>query len=362
MSPATRALRTSTLLLLSATMACADNATPTSNPSLLRAAATPILTPQNSGTTNRLIGISPVNDQVAWASGTGGTYAVTTDGGATWHAGVVPGQDNLQFRDVQAFSSKVAYLLSIGNGEFSRIFKTVDGGATWTRQFQGANPAAFYDCFAFWDKTHALVMGDAINGRFPVLRTSNGRNWSSIAEHLPVAQPGEAAFAASGTCVATQGSSNAWIATGGAATARVLATTDGGFSWNAYATPIFQGTASSGVISIAFRDASHGILGGGELALPDSSLPNFARSSDGGVTWTLGTNTIFAGPVYGLAYVPGLTTTVVATGPTGAAYSEDEGDTWTLLPGAADYWAVAFASPSAGWMVGSNGRILKVSF
>ena len=75
----------------------------------------PTLTPQDSGTTNGLIAVSPVNPQVVWASGRNGTFTVTTDGGDTWNAGVVPGAEALQFRDVQAFSARVAYLMSIGD-------------------------------------------------------------------------------------------------------------------------------------------------------------------------------------------------------------------------------------------------------
>jgi photosystem II stability/assembly factor-like uncharacterized protein len=74
----------------------------------------PTLTPQDSGTTNGLIAVWPVNPQVVWASGRAGTFTVTTDGGQTWRAGVVPGAEALQFRDVQAFSASVAYLMSIG--------------------------------------------------------------------------------------------------------------------------------------------------------------------------------------------------------------------------------------------------------
>src|SRR5262245_33119329 len=69
----------------------------------------PTLTPQDSRTTNGLISVWPVNPQVVWASGRNGTFTVTIDGGETWNAGVVPGAEALQFRDVQAFSASVAY-------------------------------------------------------------------------------------------------------------------------------------------------------------------------------------------------------------------------------------------------------------
>jgi len=86
-------------------------------------------------TTNGLIAVWPVNPQVVWASGRNGTFTVTTDGGETWNAGVVPGAEALQFRDVQAFSARVAYLMSIGNNPTDfRVYKTLDGGATWTIQ------------------------------------------------------------------------------------------------------------------------------------------------------------------------------------------------------------------------------------
>ena len=99
----------------------------------LRLIHQPTLTPQDSGTTNGLIAVSPVNRQVVWASGRNGTFTVTTDGGETWNAGVVPGAEALQFRDVQGFSARVAYLMSIGEHPTDfRVYKTLDGGAKWT--------------------------------------------------------------------------------------------------------------------------------------------------------------------------------------------------------------------------------------
>src|SRR5256884_4464142 len=136
----------------------------------------PTLTPQNSGTTNGLIAVWPVNPQVVWASGRAGTFTVTTDGGQTWNAGVVPGAEALQFRDVQAFSASVAYLMSIGTTgdptEF-RIYKTEDGGATWTTQFENQNPNAFYDGFAFWTPHRGLLQNDSVNIAFPDLGTTD---------------------------------------------------------------------------------------------------------------------------------------------------------------------------------------------
>jgi len=340
----------------------------------------PILTPQKSGTTQLLISVSPVNSRVVWAAGTGGTYVVTTDGGATWKAAVVPGAENLQFRDVQGVSDKVAYLMSIGNNTTDfRIYKTEDGGATWTIQFTNETANAFYDCFAFWTPKRGLAHSDSVNGVFPDLRTSDGSNWESIADHMPPALPGEASFAASGTCVAIQGGQNAWIATGGSTTARILATRDGGDTWNAYDTPLVS-SPSAGAISVAFRDPWRGIVGGGDLA--SNSSADAATSSDGGVTWTLTNKPPVDGSIFCLAYVHGtgqrgdvepsdqdFDHTVVITVETqpnfdsgSAAWTPDEGRTWFSLPAVSGYWAVAFASPKAGWFVGNNGQILKISF
>jgi photosystem II stability/assembly factor-like uncharacterized protein len=79
-------------------------------------------------------GLCAVGPNVAWVSGTKGTFARTTDGGKTWAVGTVPDAANLDFRDVAAFSEDTAYRLSAGPGEESRIYKTTDGGKTWKLQ------------------------------------------------------------------------------------------------------------------------------------------------------------------------------------------------------------------------------------
>ena len=332
----------------------------------------PVLTPQVSGTVNRLQAISPVTDRIAWASGLKGTYVVTVDGGASWRAGVVPGAETLQFRDVQGVSATEAYLLSAGVGTDSRIYKTEDGGATWALQFQAPDdPNFFYDCFAFWSPERGITMADGLNAaaRFPAIRTRDGETWQGIT--MPPAEPNEGAFAASGTCIATQGERRAWAVT---TNSRVLRTADGGDTWAAYRAPIAGGTGTAGVFTVAFRDARHGIIGGGDFTAA-TVLPNVARSSDSGKTWQLSTSAPVPGAIFGLAYAQragegegdnddedGRAPRVVVTGPGGTAWTADEGQTWSGFAGVTGYWAVAFASPRNGWLVGTQGRILKIQF
>jgi photosystem II stability/assembly factor-like uncharacterized protein len=321
----------------------------------------PTITRQTSGTSARLISVSPVDERIVWASGGGGTFLITTDGGKSWRAGVVPGAETLQFRDVEGVSAAVAYLLSIGPGPNSRIYKTSDGGQHWSLQFQNQNPKAFYDCFDFWDHDRGITFSDGADGRFPVISTTDGKRWVNIGQALPPAQPGEGSFAASGTCIATEGKDNAWIGTGAAKNARVLATTDGGKSWTPYETPI-HGDSTSGIASVSFRDRLHGLIGGGNVADTAGGQRNVARTGDGGRTWRLVTPTPFPGAIYGLTYVPGQRLTVVATGPGGTAWSPDEGQTWSLLAGLSNLWGVGFGSRKAGWVVGDSGTIVKLSF
>ena len=115
--------------------------------------APPPFSPQSidTGVTARFRGISTPGNGVVWASGTGGTVVRTTDGGETWDAFTIAGAESLDLRDIDAFDENIAYALSIGSGADSRIFKTIDGGASWETQFVNQEPQGFFDAMAFWD-------------------------------------------------------------------------------------------------------------------------------------------------------------------------------------------------------------------
>ena len=328
----------------------------------------PVLEPAvvslESGIEELLIGISPVSDSVVWVSGTGGTFGRTVDGGESWDFDVVAGADSLQFRDVHAVNRTTAYLLSIGSGDRSRVYKTVDEGQTWDLQFVNPEPQGFFDCFDFWDARSGMAFSDSFDGSFYIIKTEDGgQTWTQIDPAvLPPAREGEGSFAASGLCLQVQGDSTAWIGTGASeqGNARVLQTRDRGQSWTYSDTPI-PGGAMSGLTSVAMMDLEVGAALGGVVMDMESAAMNVAVTEDGGATWTMTGRPSFPGPVYGAVYVPGTSqATLVAVGPMGVAYSVDHGASWVTLS-EEDHWSVGFASAQAGWAIGPEGRISKIS-
>lgn len=319
--------------------------------------------PQSSGTTAELRGLSVVSGDVAWASGTRGHVLHTTDGGRTWIADTVPGADTLDFRAVHAASAMSAWIMSAGPAESgqAKILRTDDAGAHWTLQFSTDAKGVFLDALQFWDDRRAIALSDPVDGQLFLLVTSDaGSAWARVPPApLPPVLPGEAAFAASGTCLITLGRSNAWIGTGGGARARAFRSTDGGKTWSVSDTPVHAGGASSGIFSVAFADSLHGIAVGGDYSKRAFADSNVAITSDGGRTWRLPRGPSPAGYMSGVAFIPGTRgQSVVAVGLVGTALSTDGGESWRMVDSVA-YNSVAFSAAGDGWAVGPRGRISR---
>jgi photosystem II stability/assembly factor-like uncharacterized protein len=324
-------------------------------------AQVPLWEEQKSGTNARLRGVSAVDTNIAWASGANGTALRTIDGGSHWQAFDIPDGSDLDFRDVHGVDGNTAYIMSAGEGEKSRIYKSVDGGKSWVLQFLNHKPKAFLDGFAFWDANHGIAMSDPVDGRFLILRTEDGgAHWiENSPGNSPEALTGEAAFAASGTSITVFGNDSklVWFATGGSA-ARVFRSVDGGGTWSVSNTPIISGPSSSGIFSIYAFNPLTVLVVGGDYQKEKEPNANFAMSTDGGQTWELGPQL----PGYRSAVnaVSGQDASVmVAAGPTGVDYRHWSGGPWirTNLTG---YDAVSFIPGSFnGWLVGQGGRIAK---
>ena len=329
-----------------------------------RGAAPPFqVTEQSSGTTMLLQAVHAVDQRVVWASGHGGVVLRTLDGGARWERRPVPDADSLQFRDVHATGPDTAWILAAGNGDRSRVYRTTDGGASWSLQFRNADSAAFYDCLTFLDSRRGIAFGDATAGRTRILRTDDGgARWTLLdSTSVPAPLPGEGAFAASGLCVAAADSMNVFVATG-APGARLLHSADGGLHWRVEDTPFVRGVAA-GMTAIAFDGLSRAIAVGANIdrLRTDTSHAVVGTSSDGGRTWSMRGRPPLPGALAGVTWVPGVSReTVVAVGFGGAFVSTDEARTWhtvtdTVTTGVA-------AAGRTVWIGGGGGRILRLDF
>ena len=311
-----------------------------------------------SGTTASLRGVSVVDAKIVWASGTGGTYLATTDGGVNWRAAVVPGAEQLDFRGVHAMDQRTVYLLASGEGDKSRIYKTTDGGSHWTSQFTNPDRKGFFDALAFWNPKHGVVLGDPVDGRFVILTTvDGGEHW--VRQRAPEALPNEGGFAASNSCLSVMGDGEVWFGSGGTGAARVFHSNDGGLTWTVAPTPIRNDAASTGIFSLAFSDAKHGVAVGGDYTTPTDASHNVAITSDGGRTWTEPSGQHPGGYRSAVAFLAERGVWIV-TGPSGSDVSNDKGNNWKPFDAGA-YNAVSFTPDGFGWAVGPKGRLALLS-
>src|SRR5512132_2070929 len=188
-----------------------------------------------SGTDASFRGVSAVDANVCWVSGSKGTVLRTTDSGKHWTKLPVPNAENLDFRDVEAFDANTAIIMSAGPAEqgAARMFKTTDGGAHWKEVLYTDRKGVFFDSMAFWDSKRGIVFSDPVDGHFVLWATVNGGDtWQELKpQTMPPALPNEGAFAASGTAIAVAGKNDVWFGTGGASVARVFHSSDRGKNW-----------------------------------------------------------------------------------------------------------------------------------
>lgn len=315
--------------------------------------------PQNAGTDASFRGMSVVNVHVVWISGTKGTFAWTTDGGAAWHTGQVPGAASHDFRAVHAFSVDTA-LLMVSSQDTALIYRTTDRGRSWSVVYRDESKGAFLDAMAFFDSRRGLAVGDPVNGRFVILSTSDGGlHWTRVADAgVPPSIPGEGAFAASGTSLITCGPRDAWLGSGGAATSRVFHSTDGGRRWSVANVPINAGVASAGIFSLACRDTKHIIAVGGNYSKPDAAATTVARSDDGGATWTSSSPSPSTAFLSGVAFLdPGDGSRLIAVGTEGSAFSVDGGSSWSRLDSLSLNVVIALGSNDMAWAAGARGTV-----
>lgn len=315
---------------------------------LTAAAQANTLVTLDSGVGEELRGLS-LAGRARWASGAKGTVIAGDK--------VVrpPGAEGLDFRGIHAFSTRSALAMSAGRGEASQLWRTRNGGRTWTRIAVNTDPQGFWDALAFVDARRGFILGDPTLGRFTLLRTEDGgETWARAPrDAVPDAHDGEAAFAASnGSLVIGPAGLVAFCSGGLAPSARAYLSRDGGRSFVALDTPIVANLASRGAFACAFDRRGDLWVCGGDYRAPKTEGVNLARLAAGTTTF----EAVTAPPGYlssidahaGLIAATGLAGTIIGRG--GAPFARVSETPFNT---------VRLSSPTEAYLVGPKGTMAR---
>jgi photosystem II stability/assembly factor-like uncharacterized protein len=279
---------------------------------------------------------------------------LSSDFGKSWKRVHVAGGDALDFRSVVAFDANIALVMSSGEGDKSRIYKTVDGGVSWKLEFTDSRKGFFLDALACDGECYAL--SDPVDGKFVIVATHHYEDWKELqGDDMPAALPGEAAFAASGSSLAVNNDVGIYFGTGGGKAARVFHSADRGKTWSAVETPIASGSASSGIFSISSTPYAVNVVGG-DYKDPKRAYRVAAFSKDQGKTWELAAQQPGG---YRSAVVSIDGATLAALGPSGEDISDDFGAHWRHMD-SLDLNAAFVLDDRNGWAVGAKGTIARL--
>jgi hypothetical protein len=304
----------------------------------------------HSGTKTSIRGLSVVDDRIIWVSGNDGMIGKSLDSGRTWKWMQVKGFEKIDFRDIEAFDESIAVIMGVDAPAY--ILRTIDGGETWKTVYQNTTKGMFLDAMEFWNEQSGIVIGDPLNGKFFIARTFNGGNsWQSIPEkNYPLADSGEACFAASGTNIRKFGNDAACFVTGGLHSRLFIKD-------KKITLPIVQGKETAGANSIAIKDKKTFIVVGGDFNTPDSTYKNCFFTTDGGTTWS-----------YPLTPPNGYRSCVeyihnsqwISCGLNGVDISNDDGNTWKWISTESFNVCRKAKKGKSVFLAGSKGKIAKL--
>lgn len=302
-----------------------------------------------------LRGLSPITADIAWMSGSKGTWLRTLDGGNTWEHGVIDGQVDVDFRSIQGFDAEHAIVVSAGQPAV--IYKTSDGGKSWKLTHQ-EDTAAFLDGITFSDQNTGFVFGDPVDGKWMILKTVNqGETWYAI-PNLPEVVEGEAAFAASASSMMAM--DNILVLGSGGKESYLHISKDGGDSWAKFIAPLTQGEGSQGIFALTGLLSGEVVCVGGDYLQEGSTQGNVGIFLTATNEW-LTVEDPPTGYRSGVAYF-NRTEWLITVGPNGSDFSHDGGINWQNFSEEGFHSVKAGSATGSVWASGGNGKVAKLKF
>jgi len=316
----------------------------------------PVINILDSGHKVSLRGLSVVNNDVVWASGSNGAVVKSVDGGKTFTWLTVPGYEKRDFRDVEAFDENTALIMAVD--EPGIILKTTDGGKNWKTVFVDSAKGMFMDAMNFSGKT-GIVIGDPLNNYVFIAYTKDGGNtWHKVTgkDNKIKVDKDEAFFASSGTNVkiVTDGdisTNQVWMVSGGSKARLIKDDT-------MYGMPMLQGANSQGANSIDVMGTAAVVVGGDfahdTVTTGNCVLFNISES-----------NIIFTKPKTPPHGYRSCVTFIdkkhlVTCGTSGVDISTDGGNNWILVAKTGFHVCQKAKHGDAVYLAGGGGRIARL--
>ena len=246
----------------------------------------------DSNTTASFRGLSVVDRDTFWVSGSNGTVLRSDNGGSTLVDVSVSDAAEVDFRDIHAFDALRAVVMGVGSPGV--LYRTEDGGQTWDQVYEDQRANIFFDAMDFWNDQQGIAFGDPIDGHLVIIRTEDGgKTWRELErESQPKVATGEGGFAASGTCLITDRAQSVWIGSGShlegksAAISRIFFSDDFGANWTSIQVPLAR-NQSSGIFSVCLPTKNHLVVVGGDYRQPEHASNHLAISNDAGKSWVI---------------------------------------------------------------------------
>lgn len=296
--------------------------------------------PQNTGfpqTSTGVFNISVVDQNVVWISSYDGAgtnqnyrdFSMTIDGGATWIPNVVPAPAGHAWSMIFGLDAQTAWamLYNATAGWGGGVWKTTDGGVTWTQQGAGTiystTNQSFPNVVYFWDQNNGFMQGDPVGGVYELYTTTDGgTTWTPVpSANIPAPVAGEYGIV---DHFDVKGDTIWWDTNKG----RVYRSVDRGLNWTVSSTGITVPTNQA--MDLVFWNSNEGLV---RLFNGTTGAQTARRTTDGGNTWTAFTP---VGNMLGndIRYVPGTASRLVSTGANvnyvmGSSFSDDGGLNWT---------------------------------
>ena len=292
--------------------------------------------------------LSIVDENIVWGTAFDGSgnginiqkFTKTTNGGDTWEYSEIDiGNAELGISMIHALDAQTAWLVAYPRGanQIGGIFKTTDGGLTWSRQ-DSANydsSSSFANVVYFWDENVGFAQGDPLSTEFELYVTNDGGdNWNTVpGSSIPNPLGGEYGYTRQIEVV----DDNVWFSTNNG---RIYHSVDRGNNWTVYQSPISDFGSAEVNGNLSFADSQNGVI------IDNSG--NVYRSTNAGASWTQISTT---GPVYtsGLCFIEG-TNTIFSTGG-GSSFSNDGGYSWNPIDTTTHLY-VDFHDENIGWSGG----------